>query len=106
MSGNHTMPDDATFDDAVAACRSESFCPYALINLAVRLEQQGRLAEAIRLYEDGIRHAQCLEFYVNLATLWISEKRPDRAVVPLQKAIELAPGCVPAHVNLAGRSRC
>ncbi len=47
-------------------------------------------------------HAPCLEFYVNLGALWISEKRPDRAIAPLQEAIELAPGCVPAHVNLAG----
>ena len=63
----------------------------ALINLAVRLEQQGRRAEAIRSMRTDA-HAQCLEFYVNLGALWISEKRPDRAVAPLQKAVELAPG--------------
>ena len=74
----------------------------ALISLAAQLEAAGRSEDAIRLYEDGIRHAPCLEFYVNLSALWISAKRPDRAVAPLQKAIELAPGCVPAHVNLAG----
>ena len=34
----------------------------------------------------------CLEFYVNLGALWISEKRPDRAIAPLQEAIELALG--------------
>ena len=45
-----------------------------------------------------------LEFYVNLGHPWISEKRPDRAVAPLQKAIELGTACVPAHVE-SGRRR-
>lgn len=38
----------------------------ALINLATLLDQNGRRHEAIRLYEEGIRRAPCLEFYVNL----------------------------------------
>jgi glycosyltransferase involved in cell wall biosynthesis len=38
----------------------------------------------------------------HLSALLISDKRPDVAVAPLQKAIELASDCVPAHVNLAG----
>jgi protein O-GlcNAc transferase len=74
----------------------------ALITKARLLEQQGRADEAIRLYEDGIRQAPCLAFYVNLGALWISAKQPDLAIAPLEKAIELAPDCVPAHVNLAG----
>ena len=78
-------------------------CAASRVNLAVEFEQLGHREDAIRLYEDGIRHVPCLEFYVNLGALWISEKRPDRAIAPLQKAIELAPGCVPAHVNLAVR---
>ncbi len=73
-----------------------------LINLSVLLEQNGRRHEAIRLYEEGIRRAPCLEFYVNLGALWISERRPDLAAAPLQKAVELDADCVPAHVNLAG----
>ena len=74
----------------------------ARISLAVLLEQRGRRDEAIRLYEDAIRRVPCLAFYVNLGALWISEKRPDLAVAPLEKAVELMPACVPAHVNLAG----
>ena len=90
------MSDDTTFGGGV-------YRADALVNRAVLLEQNGRRDEAIRLYEDGIRRAPCLEFYVNLSALWISARRPDRAIAPLQKAIELAPRASPAHVNLAVR---
>ncbi len=76
--------------------------PDALVTTARFLEQLGRADEAIRLYHDAIEHAPCLEFYVNLGALQISAKRPDIAIASLQKAVELAPTCVPAHVNLAG----
>jgi hypothetical protein len=71
-----------------------------LIKLAMRLERLGRSNEAIRLYEDGINHAPCLEFYVNLAALRISAKQADLAIAPLEKATEIAPGCTTAHLNL------
>ncbi len=71
-----------------------------LIKLAELLEKLGRHQEAIQLYEEGIRHAPCLHFYVNLGALLIAIDRAAAAVGPLQTAVTLAPGCVPAHVNL------
>ncbi len=72
----------------------------ALIKLAKLLEKLGRHEEAIELYEDGIGHAPCLHFYVNLGALLIATDRAAAAIAPLQTAMTLAPGCVPAHVNL------
>ena len=77
---------------ADATIGGEVYRADAIVNLAVLMEQNGRRDEAIRLYEDGIRHAPCLEFYVNLGALWISAKQPQRAIAPLQKAIELRRG--------------
>ena len=74
-----------------------------MINLALQLQGLGRSEEAILLYERAIADAPRLEFYVNLRWLWISAKQPQRTVPLLQKAIELAPDCIPAHVNLAGK---
>ena len=91
---------DAALASYREALKLDPHHPDASIKLAVLLEQLGRADEAIRLYEDGIRHAPCLEFYVNLGSLWISAKRADLAVVPLEKAIELAPRCIVAHLNL------
>ena len=82
------------------ALRLEPYHADALIKLAVLLEELGRKAEAIRLYEEGIRHAPCLEFYVNLGALLIATDRADLAVGALQAAIRLAPNCAAAHVNL------
>ena len=65
-------------------------------------EKLGRVQEAAPLYEDGIRRAPRVEFYVNLGAIWISGKRPDLAIAPLQEAIELEPKCIAAHVDLAG----
>ena len=72
----------------------------ALFKLAALLEKLGRQQEAIPIYEEAIRHAACLEFYVNLGALWISTGRADMALGPLQKAIDLAPNCAAAHLNL------
>ena len=59
------------------ALKLEPYHPDALSKLAALLEELGRQEEAIRLYEEGIRHAACLEFYVNLGALRIAT-RPRR----------------------------
>ena len=51
-------------------------------------------------YEEGIRHAPCLEYYVNLGPLLVATDRADLAVGALQEAIRLSPDCAAAHVNL------
>ena len=66
---------DAALASYREALKLEPYHPDASIKLAVLLEKLGRAEEAIRLYEDGIGNSPCLEFYVNLGSLWISAKR-------------------------------
>ncbi len=91
---------DAALATYREALKIEPYHPDATIKLARLLEKLDRSEEAIQLYEQGIAHVPCLDFYVNLGALWISADRPDMAVTWLRKAVERAPDCVPAHVNL------
>jgi predicted O-linked N-acetylglucosamine transferase (SPINDLY family) len=77
----------------------EPYDPVAVINLARLLEETGLHQDAIRLYEERIRHAPLLEFYVNLGALYVSVGRPDLALDPLEAAIKIAPDCSTAIIN-------
>lgn len=81
------------------ACTSGNTLAY--VNLGHELYEQGRLDEAISLYQNGLEaQPNNREFHNNLANALREKGLLDEAIIHYEKAAELAPGSAEAQFNL------
>jgi tetratricopeptide (TPR) repeat protein len=76
--------------------------PEAQSNLGVAFAREGKFADALAAFERATREdEQEPDYWVNLGLLQLRSQKPDAAVAPLRRALELQPGDAEAHALLA-----
>lgn len=73
----------------------------AILNFGVILQQQGKLTEALKLYEQTlIIEPNFAEVYNNLGNVFLKQGQSDLAIKCYQKALSIKPDFANAHNNL------
>lgn len=72
-----------------------------LLDEAIRLQRLGRRGEAVRCYQEIVRHdGGNLTALLNLSAILIDQRQPDEAIRLARKALNQNPRLAGAHVNI------
>ena len=71
-----------------------------LMEYANKCYANGKAKDAIKEYHEAIRMHECIELHNNLALIHYSEKKPEKARISFEKALELDPTSMLIKYNL------
>lgn len=71
-----------------------------LMEYANKCYANGKAKDAVKEYHEAIRMHECIELYNNLALIHYSEKKPEKARVAFEQALELNPQSMLIKYNL------